>query len=59
MEPEQVADAIYRAVEKRQRLLVLGTVGKLSYLVARIWPALYERIMARQILRAEDALGSE
>lgn len=50
MEPEYVADAVYRAVEKRQRLLVLGTVGKLSYLVARIWPALYERIMARQIL---------
>ncbi len=59
MEPEHVADAIYRAVEKRQRLLVLGTVGKLSYLVTRIWPALYERIMARQILRAEDAPRGE
>ncbi len=56
MEPEHVADAIYRAVERRQRLLVLGTVGKLSYLAARIWPALYERIMTKQILRAGDAL---
>jgi NAD(P)-dependent dehydrogenase (short-subunit alcohol dehydrogenase family) len=58
MEPEHVADAIYRAVERRQRLLVLGTVGKLSYLVARLWPALYERIMSRQILRAENAQRS-
>lgn len=55
MSPERVANAVYQAVEKRRRLLVVGAVGKLAYVVARLWPALYERIMTRQILPAADA----
>jgi len=50
MEPEHVAEAVHHAVERRQRLLVLGSVGKLAYVVTRVWPELYERMMRRRML---------
>lgn len=50
--PEEVAEAIYRAAQKRKRLLVLSRVGKLAYWVSRLWPQLYSRLM-RTRLRAE------
>ena len=49
---DEAADAIVRAVERRQRLVVLGTVGKVSRYLAALWPAAYERMMARS-LRSE------
>jgi short-subunit dehydrogenase len=48
-DPDQVADAIHRAALRRRRLLVLSPVGKLSYAISRVWPALYERMMARRV----------
>ncbi|MCF8144588.1 MAG: SDR family oxidoreductase [Deltaproteobacteria bacterium] len=50
--PENVAEAIYRGALKRKHLLVLTPVGKISYWISRIFPVLYERMMARK-LRAE------
>jgi short-subunit dehydrogenase len=48
-DPDAVADAIYRGAARRRRLLVLTTVGKLSWIVARVWPALFERMMLRRM----------
>jgi len=50
--PEEAAEAIFRGAVKRKYLLVLTPVGKVSYWISRIFPILYERIMARQ-LRSE------
>lgn len=50
MEPEQLAGEIQRAVLQRKRLIVPGTVGKLSYALTRFWPARYEKMMRRRVL---------
>ena len=46
------ARAVYEAGVRNKRLLVLSTVGRLTRLLTRVCPALYERIMARS-LRSE------
>jgi NAD(P)-dependent dehydrogenase (short-subunit alcohol dehydrogenase family) len=51
-DPDEVAEAIFRAALRRRRLLVLSPVGKLSYAVSRVWPALFERMMSRRVLAA-------
>ncbi len=48
--PEDVADAVFRGVIARKRMLVLTAVGKLSHFVIRVAPGLYERLMARRML---------
>jgi NAD(P)-dependent dehydrogenase (short-subunit alcohol dehydrogenase family) len=48
-DPDQVADAIYRAARRRRRLLVLSPVGKLALVMSRVCPGLYERMMARRM----------
>jgi short-subunit dehydrogenase len=50
--PEEAAEAIFRGAIKRKHLLVLTPIGKISYWISRIFPILYERMMARQ-LRSE------
>lgn len=56
--PESVADAVFDGATRSRRLLVLTPVGKVTALLSRLAPALYEKLMARQI-RAEIArLGS-
>ena len=52
LKPDEVADAVLDAVQRGRRLVVLGTVGKVTRLLMRVSPALYERIMARS-LRSE------
>lgn len=47
--PEKVARAIYKGVIQRKRNLVLTTVGKLSYYVAKLFPSLYETMMTRSV----------
>jgi len=47
--PDEVAEAIYRGAMRNKRLLVLSRVGKLAYLVARFFPAYYERVMTRRL----------
>ena len=48
-QPDEVAEAVFRAAERGKRLLVLSRVGKLSYWLTRFWPALYERLMIRRL----------
>ncbi len=52
--PEAVADAIFEAARRRRRLLVLSRVGRLTRLLTRVAPGLYERQMTRA-LRVELA----
>lgn len=46
--PEAVADGIYAAALKRKNMVVLTFMGKLGYLISRIAPIFYEKIMAKQ-----------
>jgi len=50
--PESVANAVYRAAVRKKRLIVLSGVGRLTRIMTRCCPALYEFIMARS-LRSE------
>jgi short-subunit dehydrogenase len=52
-EPAEVAEAVFRGLRRGRRLLVLSTVGKLSYLISRLAPSLYERLMLRTMARDE------
>jgi NAD(P)-dependent dehydrogenase (short-subunit alcohol dehydrogenase family) len=47
--PEKIADAILKGTLRRRKLLILTPVGKLSYLISRFAPVLYESLMARQV----------
>ncbi|NMB65172.1 MAG: hypothetical protein GYA16_09935, partial [Spirochaetes bacterium] len=47
--PQSVAQAIYKGVIKRKRTLVLTTVGKLSFLIAKYFPQLYEIMMSKSV----------
>lgn len=49
--PEAVAEAILEAATRSRRLLVLSTVGKVTAVLNKCFPALYERAMARSIRR--------
>ena len=49
--PAEVAEALFRAAERRQRLLVLSAVGRLTYLIQRLSPALCEWLMTRALHR--------
>lgn len=52
--PESVAEAMFRAAARSQRLVVLTGVGKVTYLINRLAPALYERLMARSLRHELD-----
>jgi NAD(P)-dependent dehydrogenase (short-subunit alcohol dehydrogenase family) len=48
--PSEVADAVFRAASmNNRRLLVLSGVGKLTRLVHKMCPGLYERLMVRSL----------
>lgn len=47
--PADVADAVFRAAVSGKRLLVLSAVGRLTRLVNKMFPGLYERLMARSL----------
>lgn len=49
--PEKVADSIFRGAAKRKRMLVLSAAGRLSYLLFRFAPAIYERMMTKSLAR--------
>ena len=53
--PENVARQILEGIEKRKTMLVLTFMGKLGYLVSRLSPGLYERLMTRQFKKELDA----
>ena len=47
--PESVANAVYSAAVRKKRLIVLSGVGRLTRIMTRFCPALYEFIMARSL----------
>jgi NAD(P)-dependent dehydrogenase (short-subunit alcohol dehydrogenase family) len=49
-DPAWLAEEIYRAVSRGRRLLVPSRGAKLSYVVSRLLPGFYERMMARRIM---------
>jgi NAD(P)-dependent dehydrogenase (short-subunit alcohol dehydrogenase family) len=49
-DPDWLAEEIHRAVRKGRRLLVPSSSAKLAYLLSRLAPGAYERIMARRIM---------
>lgn len=50
--PDHVAEAVFRGAVKRKNIIVLTAVGKLTYYLHRLAPALYEKQMAKK-LRSE------
>jgi len=53
MEPERLADQIYRATLARRRLLLGSGGARLARVLSRLAPALYEGVMRRRLV-AED-----
>jgi NAD(P)-dependent dehydrogenase (short-subunit alcohol dehydrogenase family) len=47
--PESVAEAVFQAACRNKPLLVLSTVGRLTRIMTRCYPAFYEWIMARSL----------
>ncbi len=47
--PEHAAEEIYKAAVKRKYMLVLTPVGKIGYLLSRLFPIFYERVMAHKL----------
>jgi NAD(P)-dependent dehydrogenase (short-subunit alcohol dehydrogenase family) len=54
LQPDAVAERIFRGCERRRRLLLIGQTARVAWWVSHLAPALYERIMARK-LRGEMA----
>jgi short-subunit dehydrogenase len=49
MSADHVAEVVVRAVERRRAFVTVGAVGTASWILNRISPRLYERIMARSL----------
>ncbi|MCF8034840.1 MAG: SDR family oxidoreductase [Desulfarculaceae bacterium] len=47
--PEEVAEELFKAVSAEKRLVVLSTVGKLTYWISKLMPALYESMMLKSL----------
>lgn len=50
--PDDVADRVYRGIERRKRSVIIGSVGRVARVVTAVTPGLYERMMTRS-LRSE------
>jgi NAD(P)-dependent dehydrogenase (short-subunit alcohol dehydrogenase family) len=51
--PDDVADAIFRAARKGRRLLIVPAQARLYYLISKLAPSLYDRLMVRRTLAQE------
>ncbi len=47
--PDDVAGAIFDAARRRRRLLVHTPVGKLAFVLSRVAPRIYERLMVKKL----------
>lgn len=47
--PDEVADRIFRAIERRRRTVVIGSMGHAARVLTAVAPSLYERLMARSL----------
>ena len=48
-EPDDVVEAVFKAAQKNKRLLVLSPVGKMTRMLTRLAPGVYEKLMARSM----------
>jgi NAD(P)-dependent dehydrogenase (short-subunit alcohol dehydrogenase family) len=48
-EPERVAEQIRRAIVRRRRLAILTPAGRLAWLLTRLAPRLYDRLMLKRV----------
>ncbi|MBW2231404.1 MAG: SDR family oxidoreductase [Deltaproteobacteria bacterium] len=53
IEPNHAAETIFRGVQKRRPLVLVGAEAHLAWWVTRLWPAAYERAMARRTLSSQ------
>ena len=49
LQPDAVAERIFRGCERSQRLLLIGRTAWAAWWVSRLAPTLYERVMARKL----------
>ena len=49
LQPDDVADRVFRGAERSRRLLLIGRTARTAWWVSRLAPSLYERIMARKL----------
>ena len=49
LQPDDVADRVFRGAERSSRLLLIGRTARTAWWVSRLAPSLYERIMARKL----------
>jgi short-subunit dehydrogenase len=49
LQPDAVAERIFRGCERSQRLLLIGLTARAAWWVSRLAPSLYERVMARKL----------
>ncbi len=49
LQPDAVAERIFRGCERSQRLLLIGRTARAAWWLSRLAPSLYERIMARKL----------
>jgi len=52
LDADQVAERVYRSIERRKGTVVLGTIGHIARTMTMVAPSAYERMMARS-LRSE------
>lgn len=54
LQPDQVADAIYRACQRRRPLVVLPGLGKVAYWISRVAPSWYQYMMSKRFSQEFD-----
>lgn len=57
-QPDDVADAVFRAAQRRQRRLVLSGVGHAASVLSRLTPGIYERLMVRGLRGGDGPDGA-
>ncbi|MFO7791110.1 MAG: SDR family oxidoreductase [Bacteroidales bacterium] len=55
MSPEKVARKIYKAIRQRRRFIVLTTVGVITNLVKKFWPAFLDRAFFKAMKNEPDS----
>lgn len=55
LEPEEVAEVLYRGATARRRLVLVGATSRLAYWVRRLAPRVYEWLMVRRLMREQRA----
>lgn len=48
IQPEEVAEAVFAGACRRQRLIIVGGTGKVSWWVSRLAPSIYDHLMSRR-----------